>query len=353
MNKILSQILPLIVAVLALIPPIQFYVLPPYFEYWPMLIAIFGFLGVKILFIKTNPFIKAISVLTFISCFFSSAPYISFNQYISIVACCYFYIGLTRMDSWKPMFVVLKSLLIFNSILLIMQVIGSDQLLNFGLTQTSTYGIIGQHMQMGSFSLILSICLSIIHPGFLIFPIIVGVICNSAWTIFCAFIGIVFIAKSKYIKILSVLVLILAVIICIRSGKIPQALSKDMGRIMVWERSIDLLNQRPLEGWGPGTYKYIFPALSGIRGIPWKTAHNDWVQFAFELGHILSGLMVAGWLMILKKMVSQKNKLFLVGFLVISLDMMVHFPARMIQCVPLIILFLAYYDAIAYRKATC
>ncbi|MCK5581958.1 MAG: hypothetical protein KAJ18_11880, partial [Candidatus Omnitrophica bacterium] len=130
------------------------------------------------------------------------------------------------MDSWKPMFVVFKSLLILNSMLLILQFSGNDQLLNHGLDHISSYGVVGQHMQMGSFSIVLAACLSIIHPAFFIFPVVVGILCNSVWTIFCAFAGIIITAKSNYVRIAAVPILIIAMIICIKSNKIEQALSK-------------------------------------------------------------------------------------------------------------------------------
>jgi len=343
-KKVLSHILPLIVAILCLVPPIKFLVHPPEFEYWPMMILIAGLLGIRILFINTNIFIKTTSILTFIICFFSSSPYTSFNQYISIIACCYFYIGLTRMNSWKPMFSILKSILILNSILIAIQIIGYDQLLNFGLTEITTYGIIGHYMQMGSFSVILGTCLSIINPLFFLFPVIIGLITKSTWTLFCASIGLWLRFKSEWFRVIAIIVFFTAIIVCIKTGKIQQGLSPEVGRLIVWKKSIILLNERPLYGWGSGMFKYIFPALSKMKTIPWTNAHNDWIQLAFELGYILFSLILLGWFWILIRSIKRKQTIFLTGFIVISINMLVHFPLRMIQCVPLIILFLAYQE---------
>jgi len=292
MRKFLSYLLPFITACFALVPMIQFVLFPPYFEYWPMMIAVAGFLGVLILFINTNIFIKAISISTFVICFFGSSPYVCFNQYVSIMVCCYFYIGLTRMSSWKPMFVVLKSLLIIHSIFLIVQIAGHDQLLNFDLKALATYGIVGQHMQMGSFSIVLAACLSIISPLFFLWPVVVGLITKSTWTLLCAGVALFIRSRSKWLRFIAILVLIGAVVMCIKTGKIQAGLSDSSGRLMVWQKSIEILNQRPLQGWGPGMYKYIFPVLSEMTGVPWKTAHNDFIQFAFELGYILFGFLI-------------------------------------------------------------
>jgi len=350
MRKFLSYTLPFIVSFFALVPVIQFYLLPPPFNFWPMMIVLTAFLGMLICFLDTNVFIKAISVLSFAICFFSSSPYLSFNQYCSIVACCYLYIGLARMGSYDLMFKCLYSVLIVNSIMLGVQLLNNDTLLNFGMTSIASYGVIGQHMQMGSFSVVLAACLSIIHPAFWLFPIVVGLICNSAWTIFCAYAGILLSARTWKVRVIAIVVFALAIMVVVNGNKVQQAFGGESGRIMIWTESIRLLNERPLTGWGPGMYKYIFPALSGVTGVPWKTAHNDFIQMAFELGYPLFALLMIGWLWVLIKMKRKKQTVFVVGFIVISLDMLVHFPARMIQCVPLIIFFFAFHDGLLRRK---
>lgn len=345
MRKFLSYILPGIVVALALIPFIDIYIMPPPHKYWPYFMAIVGFLGMYILFLKTNIIIKLISVLVFVNCFFSAAPYMSFNQYVSVLACCYFYIGLTRMEYWGPMFNVLKTLLIFNSLLIAIQLVGHDSLFNFGLDRIASYGVVGHHMQMGSFSVVLASCLSIVSPWFFLFPVIVGIICNSAWTLLCAYIGITLTAQSKIVRIAAIIILIIGAVICVRGEKFHQAFSQQTGRIVVWKKSLEMLNDRPVFGWGPGSYKYIFPALSNLRSFPWKTAHNDFVQIAFELGYVMFAYFIMGWFWVLFKAIRIKQWAFLAGFLVISIDMLVHFPMRMIQCVPIMIVFLAYYDS--------
>jgi len=197
---------------------------------------------------------------------------------------------------------------------------------------------------------VVGIVLSIIHPAFFLFPVVVSLITNSTWTLFCAGVGLWIRAKSKLVKLISLIVLIGAVAMCIKTGKIHAGLSQHSGRLIVWEKSIQILNERPLQGWGPGSYKYIFPALSEMTSIPWRTAHNDWIQIAFELGYILFAFIVIGWGWVLVRAVRVKQWAFLAGFLVISLDMMVHFPVRMIQCVPLIIAFIAHYNIPLSRK---
>ncbi len=353
-RNILSYVLPLVVAFFTLIPPIMFRIPAPQGEYWPLLMACAGLAGIRILFIHTSIIVKIVAVTSFVSCFFSGIPYISFNAYPSIVFCCYLFILLTRMDSWKPMFTMIKAILCLNMIFLAMQLMGEDRLLNFGLERVACWGVIGHHMQAGSFSVVLAAVLGVLHPIFWLFPIFVGIICKSAWTVLCAGVAFLLVSKSKVVRLLALGCAVGFVIICITGGKIQQGLSPEMGRLMIWKRSVQLLNERPWTGWGPASYKVVFPALSEIKGIPWKTAHNDPVQLAFELGYPLCALFALLWIMIffvLWDLRGSKNGRYLwVGYLVISLDSLIHFPSRMIQCVPLIIVLLAYGEALYDRK---
>ena len=143
-----------------------------------------------------------------------------------------------------------------------------------------------------------------------------------------------------------------------------------MDRGLIWERTVQLVNEHPLTGWGIGTYKVIFPALSGdltAKGIgftkdfwvweyegtkgnwmAWRQAHNVWAQILFEMGNIglalflgLIGYLV--WLFALVKKTAQTVLAFS-GFTMIMTSMLVYFPDRMIQCVPILLCYMAFYE---------
>jgi len=355
MSKALSYLLPLLVAFFALCPPIDFRIPAPT-EQWPFLITAAGFLGIRILFMRANLIVKAVPLLTLLICFFSSIQVVCFNAYVSIVFCTYFYIGLTRMHSWRPMFATLKTLLVFNGILLFMQYVGSDMMLNFGLKEITCFGVVGQHMQMGSFSLVLSSVLAILSPWWLLFPLITALICNSSWTIACVGSGVLAYAaaRKKWIPLaLGILLVAGFVYMANATGKI-NANTGGNGRLEVWRRTVHLLNDRPWNGWGPGSFKGVFPALSNMTGLPWKTAHNDWLQFAFELGYPIFALIVSAWSFLFIKLFQSLKRsggpILMAAFLMISLDMMVHFPTRMEQCNPLILTLLAYIQLWLQKK---
>ena len=98
---------------------------------------------------------------------------------------------------------------------------------------------------------------------------------------------------------------------------------------------------------GFGTFKGLFPALGGMVAIPWKTAHNCWLQIFFEGGGLW--LTVAfGYFMSLAVRLFRNGGTYscFIGLMMIGANMMIHFPTRMIQTVLLIIFFCAYCEGV-------
>jgi len=361
MKNITAYIVGSIIASLALIPPIYFSVDAPS-AYWPWWIIIAGFLGFYTLFIKTDFIVKVVAIGGFLNCFFSADPYVSFTSYISLVAGCYFYILCRSIKDYKPVFKILQCLLVFTAFMFIVQFFGQDRLLNFGRVRNFSgdycFGIIGQHMQSGSFSVILSAALlpfSMINLGF---PFIVSTICNSAGSFICAIIGLfTFLIegrdKKHVFKSIGFLVLIF-IAWMILSGKISENMSNSGGRLGVWLSSLEMSFKHPIAGWGMSTYKGIFPALGGIKTIPWKTAHNCWIQIIFEFGYtgfLIASIYFSGLFIRLIKLTRRRAKRdmaykCLAGLMMIAVNMMFHFPTRMIQTILIIIFFLAYCEGV-------
>jgi O-antigen ligase len=301
-----------------------------------------------LLFLRISLVIKGVALLGFISCFISNAPHLSFNAYFSVVACCYFYIGAMHMESWGPTFRMIKTLLVLNGLLITAQFFTQDQLLNFGLEKISSFGVVGHHMQEASFLVVLTALLIQIHPAFFVVPMVAAVFCNSTWALICVAVGLWVYFPNSRIRKASLFVLLWFFVMGWVTQKFKINLSPGSGRLQVWLRSIELLNHRPWTGWGPGTYKFIFPSISGIKGVPWKTAHNCWIQFPFEVGYPLFGIMVTTvsctYLRLHSLYKRTGNTKLMAGFSMIACNMLVHFPTRTTQCVLLILLFLAFCD---------
>ena len=309
--KIYPYIASIFIAFFALIPPINFYIPTPNIEWWTMIVVIAGFLGFLTIFINTNIFLKILAVGGFINCFVFS-PYVSFTAYVPFVICCYFYILCTKIEDWKPIYNTVLCLVIYNLFFMTMQFLGKDTLLNFGIGKGIVeHSIIGSRMQMESFLLNCLVLLMAIK----------GI--NKKWF-------------ENYVMGLMLLSVLL--ILCIYTDPI---IHNPFGsRIPVWLATIKLANQHPFMGWGIGSYKFIFFPLSGLHTLPWLEAHNDFLQILFETGYIgLSVILIIIGTLFYKL---RNNKVILIGLSLVCIDMMIHFPIRVLNIVLILICFLAY-----------
>jgi hypothetical protein len=344
MKKAYSYLVSIPIVLFSLVPAIKFYIPLPRKDLWFWYVLIAGFLGVYTLFLKTNIFLKIIAVGSFINCFFSAAPYLSFTAYISLVACCYFYVLCSKIKDWKTVFEILQVILLMNIFLIFMQGINKDTLLSFGIERIVPLGIIGQSMQMGSLSVILAAILISFNPLNFILSFLVGLCTNSQWSLLCTGVGFYcyFFSKNKRIALIVLLVVILLFsVLVIKQGKLGNL--NDRGRVGIWKETIRLANEKPIEGWGIGTYKHIFhPLMTYKRVKMYKTAHNDFFQVLFELGYPGLLVMISLFAWLAYSLFRAKEYLCLSGWVMIATDMQVHFPMRCIQMVPIIILFIAY-----------
>lgn len=335
-----------ILVFLSLIPPINFFLSNPSNDLWFVMILIACFFGLLTLQIKTVWPVRIVAVGSIFICFFGCAPYICFTSYVSIVLCCYFYILCSRITNWVMIFKCLQTLLWLNVLLMVLQFFGHDSLLNFGLGKDFTcFGAIGQHMQMGSYSVILSAILLSYNESNLWFPVGVAFFCTSAWTLVAVatgfFLNTVFQHRhTAYLVLVVFLITFIGYAGC--HHKFSSNIDSEYGRLVIWKKSLALANQRWLTGWGPGTYKILSPALLTGKFIPYKAAHNWLVQLIFEMGYPFTFFVIGVLTNTFWRLYKAKEYTCMAGMAMMLIDMMVHFPDRMMQCVGLIILFLAY-----------
>lgn len=348
----MKQITPYIVfpflIFLALIPPINFFVTRPENDAWYLLVLIMGFAGVHTIFIKTEWFVKVIAVWSFALCFICASPLTALTSYFSIVVCCYLYILCRQIKDWSVIFKAFQTLLFLNVLVVVMQMVGKDTLLNFGLGHNlSIYGIVGQHMQMGSFSVVLSAVLLPFSLLNLAFPFVVAFFCNSAWTLLTASIGLYLLLRTFSKELAFRVLLILCggfMIYAAITGKIDGNIAHDNGRWNIWMQSLKWANLHPWVGYGAGTYKLLFPSfyVTPLNDIPYKTAHNWIVQLIFEMGYPFTLFLMGLIAHLGYQLWRQKQTLCLIGLVMIVCDMEVHFPERMLQTVGILVCFFAY-----------
>jgi hypothetical protein len=367
MNKVLSYIIGLIMVVFALIPPIDFRIVAPQ-ENFPWIFLMVCFAGFYLLLLRTSVFIKAVVAVGFINTFMSDVPLVSFIAFISIVACAYFYYFCQKIKVYSPVIGLLQALLILNVAVHAMQLSHNDPLMNF--TGNSVYGIVGQHMQSSSFSVVLAAVLLCSSTLNLAYPLIVSVITNAVGGFVSAMIGLI-LYNSFCHKAFKIILMILGLLVgfCVWmnfDNKVAENILPKDGRLAVWLSTIDLTFnsvKHAIIGYGVGTYKVLFHVITdaknvGANGqvhtIPWKTAHNCWLQLLFEGGLLMASVFISYISVIVYKLIKLLDRdIFkkqavacLAGIAMISANMMVHFPTRMIQTVLLIIFFLTYCERI-------
>lgn len=373
MKNYLEYIAGLSMCIMALLPPMYFKVSAPG-EYWPWFVFISGFLGFYLLFIDVSYWVKAIAMGGFISCFFSSAPVISFNAYFSLIVGCYFFLLCNKLQDFKIIFKLLQTLLYINVFIMFMQFIGKDVLLNFNVP-TGCYGSVGQHMQTASFSVILSAALISFNPVNIMFVFFSSAFCKSVGGFISGIIGFMFILKMKLSRtnfiIMSIFGVILSTGWLIYSGKFIENISLGGARLGIWVELIkQTMHYNPIKGFGIGTFQHLFPSLCKIsnvyeirHSIAWKTAHNCWLEIYYETG--LIGLLfslsyffylIINLIKLINNNILKNESIFcLAGLFMVGSNMMVHFPTRMIQCVLIIIFFIAYCERIIQdgRRQSC
>lgn len=81
----------------------------------------------------------------------------------------------------------------------------------------------------------------------------------------------------------------------VRLGQVSDASALLNGRDILWRGAALLIDDHPLAGFGPRTFRTIFPLFREmpVRGV--ASWHNDWLQIYMESG--LIGLAAFGWLL--------------------------------------------------------
>lgn len=342
----------LIAVTLAVIPPVDWYVRNPPNELWLWMVLIAATAGVATIFIKTHMVVKVIAVGALVNCFFSCVPYESFTSYVNFVLCCYLYIMASRINNWSILFKAIQSIVILDLLIFFMQSINHDPLLNFGYKQVQHFGTLGQHMQMASFGIVISALLINFTKLNFITAFLYAIFCKSSWGFVCAGVGICVNIFNKQ-KVLSIILILLAVGVGIVWGFREHKVASASGRIPIWQQTIRLSNEHPLIGWGIGSYKDVFFPLSKLHCFAWREAHDFIFQLCFEVGYVATGCVLVGLGWLFWALWKDNLWLCLSGLAMVTTDALVHFPDRMLQTVPLIIIFLAYCAYSLRKDSTC
>lgn len=372
-DKIIKYLIAIPLTAIALLPWINIKIpLLVNSEFWFWMILINGFLSFAFLYSKAGIPEKLIIVYSFINCFFSKAPHLSFTAQTLLIIMAYFYLLCLELKDYRFIFRTIQCIFLVNMVLILNQMAGRDVLLNFGKDIPTYIGNIGNPMILSSFLVILGSFLIIYRPLNLVLIAIIAFIFNSTGATLSlivaggTYIYCKFKKRGKQIVFVSLTILITCFV---ADNKIEEFYQLKGGRFPIWRKTVELTNQHPITGWGIATYKVIFPQLSkemcstyyGMPGpwefegttgvwVAWRQTHNCWLQILFEMGYIGFALfLIYVGSLIYYFIVAQKSKIVMLSFaglVMIGANMMIHFPTRTLQCVPIIVCFVAYYKRV-------
>lgn len=345
------------IPILAIIPMLLLALTPPLSvqldctinsTFWLWMTFVSGFLAFFFLYQKVSVWLKLLVVWCFVSCFLSSAPYLSLTMFWSVITCAYYFALCKKITDWKLVLKVIQSIFFFMVLLVIMQLFGKDTLLNFGLKIPKITGTIGNKMIASSFMCVLAPFL-IFNPLNWIALAIMSFITTSSSAIFSIGTGFAVYAWGKFKKartIIVILAILTPIVFAWKTGDFSEVAFK-AGRFPVYKDTLQLSLKRPL-GFGIGSYKILYPIMCSKEiadeqpGSQWSTCHNDWLQILWETGFI-GFFLFLGWIItIVINVVKQKNYIKLAGLVIIGSNMMFAFPQRMVQSAFILLIFLAY-----------
>lgn len=346
MKKLIPYIALIPLVLLALCPPWSFQLdctVNSLFWLWMVLLS--GFATFLFIYQNVSIWLKLFLIYSFISCFFSRAPFISFTMLWSVVVCAYYYVLCRNIENWTPVVKTIQAIFFLICSFLIIQLFGKDTLFNFYTKTPVIFGTIGNRMIFSSF-------VSCLAPFLIINPLnwiplsLLALISHSSGAVLALGMGgatlLWFKVKRARIALVA-LIIAIPIIFAFKTGDF----SKDVlraGRLPMWNDGIQLCLKKPM-GYGIATWKILYPVLCSKEvkaqqpGREWSTAHNDFLQIPFEVG-IPGLILLAGWVIsILRKL---KDPLKIAGLMILVGTMSVHFPARLCQTVLIIIMYIAY-----------
>ncbi len=208
-----------IIAILALIPPVKIQLactVNSTLWLWGILIG--GFLGFLFLYSSINIWLKLFVVFSYVNCFTSAAPYLSFTMYWSMLACVGFYVLCLRVTNWHIIEKTIQSLFFLTLLLVIMQQFQMDTLLNFNRKAAVFFGTINNPMMLASFIICLTPFL-LLHNKINIIPISLAVwMSGSSGAILSLATGVLFYLflkiKRKTVYVVLVFLIMTIVLSC-------------------------------------------------------------------------------------------------------------------------------------------
>jgi len=142
--------------------------------------------------------------------------------------------------------------------------------------------------------------------------------------------------RKFYLSAVTLLLLALSVFIGTNQWNRWANLVHDMsGRVALWESSIDMVAQKPISGWGLGTFQLVYPPFrTEGDNTAGQMVHMEPLQTAVESGIIVTfllyGVFLTAFIMVYRQRNSYIAALLAVFFFSMHLTYPLHVPAFLI-----------------------
>lgn len=253
----------------------------------------------------------------------------------------------------------------FELILVLFQLLGKDTLMNFGRHDSVFLGSLMQYMRFSSLVALMSVFLILKNKWYCVPVFILCVLSRSMGLALSLVVGTV-VYLIRYRKTIWARTAFLAVIIftliysaydwgSIRGAILPE----NGGRIISWINAIQTwfmdtskdttfpMLEGPLNlkwiffGHGMDTFLPLFPIYKHDSN-PFPQAHNDWLQFGWEIGLVGLGLVVTYVVSLIRRLYQKGLYGYVAGLACIGTSMTLNFLTRMTQSMFLLVVYVAF-----------
>lgn len=393
MRKLNAVLIGICTSLLIIAPPIPYSipVIVNSYAWCYMIVAggLFGLLVTQLSFPRT---LKILSVYLFVISFFSQAPALAFNAYILSTLCFFFYLWMQHADL-KIFLKFIAAAFWLEFVLAILQYFGKDTMLSFGTAmqfdsagnlvkifmeeRDSVFmGTVMQYMRFASVLAIMTPLLVLISRWYIVPVTILCLLSQSSSFALSLLAGAgvygLLRIHSRWNRIFVVLgvAAIAGAYIAYDWGSFRGAvIPSNGGRLVSWfvilktwcmdtVGSVDVtptglsgpLNWHwVLFGHGADTFLPLFPVYKHDMN-PFPQAHNDWLQFLWEIGAVGLGVLITYTARLASRLLKIGEVGLLAGFACIGVNMFFTFPTRMTQTALLIVLYISICECVCRKK---
>lgn len=223
-----------------------------------------------------------LGLVCLLNCFIAQTPLSKIAILNIVFAFLLYYLIVCYTKNIKSIFKIFLILSIVNIILALSQKLGFDFVYE---KSSDCCGLLGTVAYHGDFQAIIVPLAIYINPFLIVFPVAGAILAKSATPLLALVIGLsYYLIKKRFgmIYILSLFSALLGFILYYRELLIDKVTM----RLIVWAKALDLIFERPFEGWGFGSIKGFAKEFTWPQYATADRLYNDYLEFGLCIGII-------------------------------------------------------------------